>query len=266
MLYIYCDRPSKSFYQLSSKLKAKRVRKDIIGNPDKDIIINWGSSNLIVNDETDEKWKHKLLNKPFAVNKSSNKLTFFDSLKTLKLDKLAVPFTTDKNVAEDWIRKGYSVVCRTKLRSHSGDGIVIARASNELVEASLYTRYIPKETEWRVHVFNGQVIDIQRKARNKNIPDDKVNWNIRNHDNGFIYVRGDIKNYSLDIIAHLTTVSVGIVKALDLDFGAVDLIVDKKGWVYALEVNTAPGLEGTTMDNYVVAIKDYIKEKKETLR
>src|SRR3546814_6628533 len=50
---------------------------------------------------------------------------------------------------------------------------------------------LPKKQEYRVHVLNGKVVDVQRKARVKDFPDDKVNWKIRNHDNGFIYARDE---------------------------------------------------------------------------
>jgi D-alanine-D-alanine ligase-like ATP-grasp enzyme len=41
-----------------------------------------------------------------------------------------------------------------------------------------------------------------------------------------------------------------------LDFGAVDVIYNRaQDKAYVLEVNTAPGLEGSTLDNYVEAIQ-----------
>ena len=45
------------------------------------------------------------------------------------------------------------------------------------------------------------------------------------------------------------------IKVLGLDFGAVDIIYNKQEdkW-YVLEVNTAPGIYGTTLDKYVNAI------------
>ena len=39
------------------------------------------------------------------------------------------------------------------------------------------------------------------------------------------------------------------------DFGAFDVIYNqKKNQAFVLECNTAPGIEGTTLDNYVEAI------------
>ena len=45
------------------------------------------------------------------------------------------------------------------------------------------------------------------------------------------------------------------IKALGLDFGAVDIIYNEaEDQHYVLEVNTAPGLEGTTLQKYTEAI------------
>jgi D-alanine-D-alanine ligase-like ATP-grasp enzyme len=42
-----------------------------------------------------------------------------------------------------------------------------------------------------------------------------------------------------------------------LDFGAVDVIWNEKQQrAYVLEVNTAPGLEGQTVDDYARGIKE----------
>jgi hypothetical protein len=44
---------------------------------------------------------------------------------------------------------------------------------------------------------------------------------------------------------------------LELDFGAVDLIWNEnQNVVYVLEVNTAPGMEGTTLENYCDAFSN----------
>ena len=47
------------------------------------------------------------------------------------------------------------------------------------------------------------------------------------------------------------------VRSLGLDFGAADVLVDRDGGVYTLEVNTAPSVAdptSTTFDRYVEAI------------
>src|SRR3546814_16068950 len=88
---------------------------------------------------------------------------------------------------------GDTIVARTVLNGHSGAGIVLCETPEQLaaVDAPLYVVYEPKKQEYRVHVLNGKVVDVQRKARVKDVPDDKVNWKIRNHDSGLIYGRDE---------------------------------------------------------------------------
>lgn len=135
--------------------------------------------------------------------------------------------------------------CRTRLQSHSGGGIVIAESIDDLVNAPLYTKYIKKKKEFRVHVFNQEVIDIQEKRKSHDVAN--VDFRIRNHASGFVFCRDNIVEPS-----DLRTVSIAAVTTLGLDFGAVDVIYnEKQDKCYALEVNTAPGLEGTTLQSYI---------------
>ncbi len=136
------------------------------------------------------------------------------------------------------------------MTGHSGDGIIIVEPSNIVPPAPLYTKYVFKVKEWRVHVVNGKVIDTQQKIRD---PDkEPVTWKVRSHANGFIFVRGNIgPNISRDELA------IAAVSALGLDFGAVDIVEDKAGKLFVLEVNTAPGLEGQTVESYAAAFKEY---------
>jgi D-alanine-D-alanine ligase-like ATP-grasp enzyme len=98
-------------------------------------------------------------------------------------------------------------------------------------------------------VWDGNIIDIQEKKRKKETPDDQVNWQIRNHDNGFIFARSEVAPPRCILDYSLAAVS-----ALGLDFGAVDLGYNvKREEAVVYEVNTAPGLEGSTLDAYFEA-------------
>lgn len=50
------------------------------------------------------------------------------------------------------------------------------------------------------------------------------------------------------------------VKALGLKYGAVDIIEDEEGNLYVLEINSAFGLEGTTVALFGDKLKQYITE------
>lgn len=173
-------------------------------------------------------------------------------------------FTTYKYVAMNWIQKGFTVVERHILNGNSGAGIRLVEPPkpgeevgehHQLQEAPLYVKYVPKKQEYRIHVCGGEAVDIQRKARRKDVADDAINWKIRNHDNGFIFARNEDGLIPPDVIEQ----AVSAVNVLGLDFGAVDVIFnDKEQKAYVLEVNTAPGLVGETLEGYLRRFTGYI--------
>jgi glutathione synthase/RimK-type ligase-like ATP-grasp enzyme len=80
---------------------------------------------------------------------------------------------------------------------------------------------------------------------------------IRNAANGWVFAVNDVRFTSPEIEEKVRSYSVAAVKALGLDFGAVDIIVNKKGTeAYVLEVNTAPGIESPTV---LAAYVEYIR-------
>jgi glutathione synthase/RimK-type ligase-like ATP-grasp enzyme len=208
------------------------------------IVVNWGSSAI------DENTACQMLNEPWAVKLASNKLS---TLAAFQINDIPHPeFTTNKDKAVGWIEQGFEVVCRQLLTAHSGQGIVVAKQQSELVDAPLYTKYIRKKKEFRVHVFDSKILDIQEKRRSSSVDDHHPY--IRNHANGYVFCRGDIEEpYDLRGVA------TSAVSVLGLDFGAVDIVwsegLDK---CFVLEVNTACGLEGSTVNKYVNAIKEVV--------
>lgn len=203
-----------------------------------DLIINWGYSRPL------NMGAARVLNKPAAVQRASNKLSTFQALAPGE----GVPWTIDKEVAVAWLaQRGTKVVCRTTLNGHSGHGIVIAGEHGELVDALLYTRYVPKKDEYRVHVWQGSILDYAAKKRRH---EGVTNEYVRSFHNGWVFARGDV--VLPDVVVDLAK---RCIVALGLDFGAVDIVVDKhSGTPYVLEVNTAPGLVGTTLERYSDAI------------
>lgn len=228
---------------LAGAMKAKRLRHT--GKPIKcDVLVNWGASVITRDIRT-----IKVLNTPDAVKRSSNKLESFKAMSGY----VCIPEWTESLVdASEWLKQGHMVVCRTVLNGHSGNGIIIATNDDELVKAPLYTRYIKKQNEYRVHVFNGKMIHKQRKARRLDVPDEEVNWKIRNHDNGFIF---QIEDFEMPEDCELQAIAA--VASLGLDFGAVDIVYNaKEDKAYVLEVNSAPGVSGTTLTKYVEALNE----------
>lgn len=214
-------------------------------------LINWGNGRAPVGTGPFD----RVSNSFAAVAAASNKLSTFRLLENK--DGIRIPvFTTDRSVAAGWIRDGVVVVCRTQLNGHSGAGILLSGNETDLVDAPLYVQYVKKQQEFRVHVAFGEVIDVQEKRRTKRDSDGDgegvpTNYQIRNHHTGWVYCRENITEPG-----GLREMAIRTVQEVGLDFGAVDLIYNaKRNEVYVLEVNCAPGLEGTTVTKYVDAFK-----------
>jgi D-alanine-D-alanine ligase-like ATP-grasp enzyme len=71
---------------------------------------------------------------------------------------------------------------------------------------------------------------------------------VRNLANGFVFQRNGIE--VPEVVRQVARDTLLAVEGLT--FGAVDVIFNERAnRAYALEINTAPGLEGTTVDDYV---------------
>lgn len=242
---------SKSAKALAEELGGKVLKLEgstFKPKPD-DVIINWGStkSHSVLHGPMNFPIPH-LLNDWEDVGNASDKLKFFQLMKEKNLE-ITPKFWTDKDAIPD---DAFPIVCRVLLNSHSGNGVHIADNRDDLVSAPLYVQYVKKKEEYRVHVGiiaaggGTDIIAVQRKARDLSIPDEDINWKVRNLAGGFIYTRegftapDSVKKIACDCL-----------RATGLDFGAVDVIWNEyQEKAYVLEVNTAPGLEGQTVKDY----------------
>lgn len=250
---IYSHNPgSRGAKELADALRIRRVRhtgsRVRLGR--QDTVINWGHAGALPDSVRNA---GRVLNSPDRVALVSNKLRFFQAMP--RDGVRLVPWTTDKAVARAWASK---VVCRHVLNGHSGAGIEIVEQGVDIPDSPCYTKYIVKESEWRIHILRGAVIDSTRKIRN---PDHvgEPNWAVRNHEGGFIYARNSGQP-SEDVIRQ----AVASLETSGLDFGAVDVMVSKPTrahpdrLAYVLEINSAPGLVGTTVENYARAFQRVI--------
>jgi len=194
----------------------------------------------------------RVLNSPTRIRLASNKLHTFQLLK--EAPNVRIPeYTESKDEAAKWIEGGAVVVARTQLSAHSGAGIVVCSRVEDLPDCRLYTKYVKKKKEFRVHVVGGNVIDVQQKKKRSDF-EGEANYAIRNHANGWIYAREDVVEPE-----DLRSNAINAVMALGLDFGAVDIIWnEKQNQSYVLEINTAPGLEGTSVQNYANAFVEML--------
>lgn len=250
--YIYSHNPgSQGAKLLAEALGVRRIRHEgsRVRLGPRDTVINWGAAGALPDHVSGA---GRVLNPPAAVRVAANKLAFFNRVGG---GVRTVPHTVDPAAARAW---GTKVVCRHTLNGHSGAGIEIIDAGLDIPAAPCYTKYIVKETEWRIHVLNGAVIDATRKIRDPDFVGEP-NWAVRNHDGGFIYARNS-GTASEDTIRQ----AVASVEVCGLDFGAVDVMVSRQtrahpeALSYILEINTAPGLVGTTVTNYAEAFKNVL--------
>lgn len=207
---------------------------------DKDTVtINWGFGDPLPR----ECYKGRVINDFPSVALAINKLRF---LRCCVGNCRHVPFTERELEADEWVRRGHTVYCRTRLEGYEGQGITVARTARELVPARLYTKGINAEKEYRVHVVGEQAIAVHRKVSEKGDADPSI----RNTANGWVFKKVTI--YDKDIVEQ----AVKSVRAAGLDFAAVDILFDgRSAWV--LEANTAPGIDGMewTVEQYAKALR-----------
>ncbi len=207
----------------------KRFKRDVL-------LINWGRSDLVPRGRP-----YKILNQAGMVIRATNKLSCLQRLRESGV--AAVDFTVNREQVRRWLDVGYTVYGRQLLNASQGKGIIILKPGEvNIPYCPLYTKGILKAHEYRVHVFGNKILDVTKKRRRNNI--DRNDY-IKNLSNGWVYCREGI-----EIPDNLLEVAKKAVAGLGLDFGAVDLLY-RKGEAYVLEINTAPGLQGTTLAKYV---------------
>lgn len=251
MLYMYSHNNGAGSKLLAEALGIKRLRHT--GSKVRlymaDWVINWGSRKSFL--------QCNVLNTAEAVNIAQCKLSTFNTLSQGNSKKYLPKFWTNIEEARKWLHEGEgtrTLVCRTILRGSEGVGIVLTTNPLDIPPAPLYVEYVKKQAEYRIHVLGGEPIDMVRKILRKDYEGPK-NYMIRNTANGFIFQRNGIQ-----VPQQVIDAAVLAVNDIGLDFGAVDVVWnDHYQRAVVLEVNTAPGIEGTTVQKYAEAIRKYTR-------
>lgn len=162
--------------------------------------------------------------------------------------------------------------------------------------AQYIQRYIDIKDEYRAHVAFGDVLYVARKVtqndpskawkkqriekieqkfdikfdklpeEQKKLLGDAIDLLSKEHTTSDRIIRSNKRGWKFKGVAptnvpkDIKKVSLAAVKALGLDFGAVDLVLDLEGNPYILEVNSAPGLEGTAFEKWEEALKSKLAE------
>ena len=239
---LYSKRSSETGKNLITKFRPKCTkvfRKRSNKRFKADVILRWGST------EEFTKLSGKMeLNTLEAVKKASNKLVMMQTLVENGLPTPKVLFNPENNEQLDEFRDengGFFVRDRNDVVRYDDE----VKAGDKYVSKSLEN----KRREYRVHVFNGEIIAIYEKVPNndevKLFKAENCSFELRNPEN----CRLSKEDQETCIKA---------VNSLGLLFGGVDLMRDKDKKVFISEVNSAPSLNGTNIDRYVEKISDYI--------
>lgn len=193
--------------------------------------------------------EHGAINRPHAIANAVNKRRMRQIFRD---NEVPMPRLLDLDNAGDW---NYPVVGRPD-QHRKGRGFWLCRTPYGVAKATRgrkrkkaathFMEFIEAEREFRVHVVAGQSIKISEKIGG--------DGTAKNH------ARGAYFQYPQDF-SHKKTLrraAKQAVEALELDFGAVDILWanDKP---YVLEVNTAPCLtdeNSDTLERYVSAFID----------
>lgn len=235
--------PSDSARALSQRLGVPRIRIDGTSRfrpRDGDVLVNWGRASGIA---LPMRGVVSVLNKEHSVACARDKTRAFGAMTAASVP--CVEWTIDRARAQGWLEEGATVFARHSTTGQGGSGIEVV-SSGVVPVAPLYTKGFRAKHEYRVHVF-GPYTFVQKKRRRNGAEPNAV----RNHANGYVYCTDGVT-----APAAVTSAAAAAIAACGLDFGAVDILCTEGGEARVLEVNTAPGLEGRTLDFYVERFRE----------
>lgn len=156
----------------------------------------------------------------------------------------ALPYTTSQEVVSQWLQEGQTVVGRKLLRSSEGKGIVLLVPGDSVVQCPVYTQYRKKKKEFRVHIFGDSVVSVLEKRKKKDA--DKTETKIRNTANGYVFCRQDVVKPPgiRELAIQASKVTKSHFKGVDIGYN------EKLNQLFVIEVNSAPGMEGSTVVDY----------------
>lgn len=230
MIYLLCKKSSETAVALVNEMngikegiavKVRDMNARRFNPAEARLVICWGCSGGFASTV-----QFKVLNN-FHIHSKFNELTM------LQADGVLTPSFSRH---EHWTDS----LARTEHHSEAKDLL------SGLKVGDFYTEFTPTDEEYRVHIIKGHSIRIGKKVpRTENYHLRFKSWH-----------GGWRLAYSMDwrteeLVANLRRLAKRAVAAVGYDFGAVDIGIrhhDKEPFVF--EVNSAPGLEGGTLERY----------------
>ena len=258
-----------------------------------DRILNWGSTEGVrgVPDSA-------YLNKPVAVARAVDKVyTYYE------LEQCGIPVperTRNWTAAWEWLKQGHKVMRRRTMSGSQGRGIKVFSLEGSDYSQSIedfetvghlsgstyvkvFGQHPGRVIEFRVHADREHVFDFQMKRKRNGT--ERFDPYVRSSENGWVFCReGTV------LPAVLRSTAVQAVRALGLDFAAVDCAVefdsaesarefrrdgrltgpssagranadmgDELRNYVIYELNTAPGLDGSTLDAYASLVRTKLR-------
>lgn len=166
--------------------------------------------------------------------------------------------------------------------------------------AQYFQSVIDIQDEYRLHIMNGELIYAQRKVKRNGakanmdafvdqhkeklsamaekqdvvMDDNTVNYVLekmsKTHQHPDMIVRSNFRGWKFSHVAdknvkkELLEEAKKALKAVGLEFGAVDCAIDADGKAWIIEVNSGPGLEASSLKQYVDAFRKIIDGKDKT--
>lgn len=223
MIYIYTPSLSTGARDLVDTIKAmgekaKRVKGCLVGLKQGDLVVGWGKGVPTLPSGV------KVLNPKISGNK------FVEHQKLLKAG-VPVPKLLS-GPKEGFIGRSFN---------HQGGKDLLAGSGH-----SYWVEKIETTREFRIHILGGVSIRAGMKVPRDEFPNPHP-W-IRSYDGGWRLSYGS--NCQDYLKQSLRDAARDAVKALGLDFGAVDVAQRVGGGAVVWEVNKAPGLEGGSLKKY----------------
>jgi hypothetical protein len=189
-------------------------------------------------------------NKP-AINAGVNAYDKMDSLVRFRACDILGPKVINMAQATDWAYgnqpKFPKLPWLARKRRHvKGKDIRVCKTWDDVTDVldydngncshDFFSVFIPTQTEYRVWVLHNHVFGIYEKVFKG---EGEYEGFMRNHRFGFKFEKRD----NLRGMKEIEVPCAKAVKALDMEFGAVDVLLGKDGKFYVLEVNSMPHID-----------------------
>lgn len=228
-------------YSRASKPSALKIAEEgedtlLVNNSSEHVDVNWGRNyaNATLNPDISNVTNKRVMRQLFADNDvPMPRLVSSQELESVSWNS-AEPFHLIGRPDRHSKKRGYWD-CRT-----ARDLQKALNGTRKKKAATHFMHYVEHDFEFRVHVFNGKSIRISQKQFLEG--------------NKYITIKPTID------VSHVRKAAKKAVKAVGLDFGAVDVLATAdEAWV--LEVNAAPGLGGSMPALYAKTFQNWKEEQ-----